>query len=131
MLGSVQSVNVTSATTRAVRPIGDDLRESGERLFSPGDTVVSCESRLEYRIERLVGQGGFGQAYLARRLGRSGAVPQVVCIKASRHIDPWLREAYFGQLLDRHPRAISVYDVFPVMRGRQAIYCLALEYARF
>src|SRR5262249_44896512 len=38
---------------------------------------------------------------------------------------------YFGQLLDGHPRAIRVYDIFPLMRrGDQVLYCLALEYAR-
>jgi serine/threonine protein kinase len=41
-----------------------------------------------------------------------------------------LREAYFGQLLDGHPRAVRIYDVFPLLRpdGRM-LYCLALEYA--
>ena len=37
-----------------------------------------------------------------------------MCIKASRRIDGWLREAYFGQVLDGQPRAIRVYDAFPL-----------------
>ena len=46
-------------------------------------------------------------------------------------MDGWLREAYFGQLLDDHPRAIRVFDTFPVMHaGEPVLYCLALEYAR-
>jgi serine/threonine-protein kinase len=54
-----------------------------------------------------------------------------VCIKVSEHIEGWLREAYFGQLLDDHPRAIRVYDTFPLTRpDGSLIYCLALEYAR-
>jgi serine/threonine-protein kinase len=58
-------------------------------------------------------------------------VPDIICIKASSRIDGWLREAYFGQLLDAHPRAIRVFDVFPLMRpGGRAVYCLTLEYAR-
>ncbi|HEX9186910.1 MAG TPA: protein kinase, partial [Vicinamibacteria bacterium] len=85
----------------------------------------------QYRVERLVGEGGFGQVYLARRLGRSSAVPAVVCIKASERIDGWLREAYFGQLLDGHPRAIRVFDTFPLLRpAGHVLYCLALEYAQ-
>ena len=69
--------------------------------------------------------------FLARRLGRSSSVPEVVCIKASRRIDGWLREAYFGQLLDGHERAIRVFDTFPLAgAGGRVIYCLALEYAR-
>jgi serine/threonine protein kinase len=58
-------------------------------------------------------------------------VPATVCIKASVRSDAWVREAYFGQLLDGHPRAIAVYDSFPLVRpdGR-LVYCLVLEYAR-
>jgi serine/threonine-protein kinase len=93
--------------------------------------ITSAETRLRYRIERLLGEGGFGQAYLARRLGHSRIVPTVVCIKVSERIDGWLREAYFGQLLDGHPRAIRVFDTFPLTRpDGHALYCLALEYAR-
>jgi serine/threonine-protein kinase len=72
--------------------------------------------------------------YLAARLGRSPEVPEIVCIKVSVRIDGWLREAYFGQLLDGHPRAIRVYDTFPLLRAGVAdgrvLYCLVLEYAR-
>ena len=58
-------------------------------------------------------------------------MPEVVCIKVSPRIDGWLREAYFGQLLDGHPRAIRVFDTFPLMRADgRVLYCLALEYAR-
>jgi serine/threonine-protein kinase len=53
-----------------------------------------------------------------------------VCIKVSRRIDSWIREAYIGQLLDGHPRAIAVFDAFPLMRGASGVlYCLVLEYA--
>ena len=100
-------------------------------LLVPPDVVVSPESRLQYRVDRMLGEGGYGQAYLATRLGRSLRVPRTVCIKASDRIDGWLREAYFGQLLDGDPRAIKVYDAFPLMRpDRPVVYCLALEYAR-
>ena len=84
-------------------------------LLAIGQVITSPETRLEYQIERLIGQGGFGQVYLAARLGRSTLVPETVCIKISGHIDGWLREAYFGRLLDGNPRAIQVFDVFPLM----------------
>ena len=99
-------------------------------LLAPAQVITSPQTRLQYSIERLLGQGGFGQVFLARRLGRSLIVPEIVCIKVSPHIDGWLREAYFGQLLDGHPRAIRVFDIFPLMDSdRQILYCLALEYA--
>lgn len=40
-----------------------------------------------------------------------------MCIKISARIDGWLREAYFGQLLDGHPRAVSAQTTV-VVRGR-------------
>ena len=119
-----------SAAPTRTRPVGT-LLERAPQLLGPTQVIASPETRLQYRIERLLGEGGFGQVYLARRRGRSGVVPPVVCIKISERIDGWLREAYFGQLLDGHPRAIRVFDTFPLMRpdGR-VLYCLALEYAR-
>jgi hypothetical protein len=101
-------------------------------LLVPPEVIVSPESRLPYRVDRMLGEGGYGQAYLATRLGRARGIPTTVCVKASEHIDGWLREAYFGRLLDGDPRAIRVYDAFPLLRpDRPVLYCLALEYARY
>jgi len=120
----------TAATTRTRRPIQTSM-DRLEPLLAAAQVVVSPETGLQYRVEQLLGEGGFGQVYLARRLGRSTTVPETVCIKISRRIDGWLREAYFGQLLDGHPRAIRVFDVFPLIRpARQVLYCLVLEYAQ-
>jgi serine/threonine protein kinase len=128
--------NVSAATTRTgpirAHAVNARLRRKPTpRLMEPAQVIVSPETRLEYRVERLIGEGGFGQVYLARRLGRSSIVPAVLCVKVSENIDGWLREAYFGQLLEGHPRAIRVYDAFPLMRAEgRLLYCLALEYAR-
>src|SRR3954465_12962285 len=120
--------NATAAPTRTAAPRRSG--ESGALLLAPGEVVASPETGLRYRIERFLGEGGFGQVYLARRIGRSAAIPEEVCIKVSRRMDGWLREAYFGQLLDGPPRAIRVFDVFPLMRpDARTFYCLALEYA--
>jgi len=122
-------MRISSATTRT-RPVRAGLGK-GRLLLEPGQVVVSPETGLRYRVGHLLGEGGFGQVHLARRLGPSRDVPQVVCIKVSARIDGWVREAYFGRLLAGHPRAIRVFDVFPLMRpDGPVLYCLALEYAR-
>jgi len=122
-------LNQTRAATTRTRPPGPRL-EHVVQLLEPEQVIASPHTHFEYRIERLLGKGGYGQVYLAKRLGRSNVVPPVVCIKVSEHIDGWLREAYFGQLLDAHPRAIRVYDTFPLMKASgRVLYCLALEYA--
>jgi serine/threonine protein kinase len=119
--------NTTAATTRSM----GTARGASRRLLVAGQIVLSPETQLRYRIERWLGEGGFGQVYLVRRLGRSSVVAESLCIKVSTNIDGWLREAYFGQLLDGHPRAIRIYDAFPLMGpDEQVLYCLALEYAR-
>ena len=119
----------SNATTRAATVA---VGPHAGRLLGQDETITSAETRLTYRIGRLLGQGGFGQVYLATRLGRSTTVPATVCIKVSPHINGWLREAYFGQLLGDHPRAIRVYDVFPLTNrpGKMLLYGLVLEYAQ-
>jgi len=92
--------------------------------------ITSPETGHAYRIGRFVGEGGFGQVYLARPAGRVRGLPAELCVKLSARQDGWLREAYFGQLLAGHPRAIQVFDAFPLRHadGRM-LYALAIEYA--
>lgn len=120
---------IATATTRATGSIHVPISRGAQWLIS-GQVIESPETGLRYRIERLLGEGGFGQAYLATRIGRSADVPETVCIKVSPRMDGWIREAYFGQLLEGHPRAIGLFDQFPLMRADgQVLYYLALEYA--
>jgi serine/threonine protein kinase len=120
----------SAATTGLVTPGRFAGRAAAPRLKT-GQVIESPETSLRYRVDELIGQGGFGQVYLAQRLGRSAHVPATICIKVSQRIDGWLREAYFGQLLDGHPRAIRVYDAFPFPQNDgPLLYCLALEYAQ-
>src|SRR5262245_49812280 len=125
--GASAQKSFTAATTRSVLRAAD-VRP---KLLEPGQIIISAETRVQFSIERLIGRGGFGEAYLSRRLGRSSTVPESVCIKVSHRIDGWLREAYFGQLLDDHPRAIRMFDAFPLVASDgRFLYCLVLEYAK-
>ena len=117
------------ATTRTARASAS--ARVPEELLYVGQVVASPATHLRYRIERLLGRGGFGQVFLATRLGRSAAVPEEVCVKVSLDADAWVREAYFGLLLDSHPRAIRVYDRFSLsLPDGRLVYALVLECAK-
>ena len=88
----------------------------------------SYETGRTYRLEQLIGKGGFGEVYLASVTPPHG-VPVKVCVKISDRLSAWLREAYFAELLYREPRALRVYDRFVIVDGSGMRYCLAMEYA--
>ncbi|HEY7172784.1 MAG TPA: protein kinase [Vicinamibacterales bacterium] len=121
--------NPATATTEAPTRRWTTPRLPDEPLAS-GQIIESPENGLKYRIDRSIGAGGFGQAYRAERIGRSSTIPSTVCIKVSARVDGWVRETYFGQVLDGHERAIRVYDAFPLFHADGRLrYFLVLELA--
>jgi serine/threonine protein kinase len=113
-------------TTRRTRSSSHlDRRPSAPRVAL---TAYSSESGRTYRLDRLIGRGGFGEVYLATPTPRDG-LPTQVCVKISDRISGWLREAYFAELLAGEERALRVFDRFAEVDDGHLRYCLAIEYA--
>jgi serine/threonine-protein kinase len=117
------------------------IKKSGEwvspsiknrNLHLPSGSIVrNAHSGRQYRVEKLLGAGGFGAAYRATQIGGAKLVNDCVLKIA---IDPqgWHREAYFGELLRGEPGIVSVYETFawlPLGESQRPLYCLVSELA--
>lgn len=101
--------------------------------LATGRVIKSPNSQASLSIDRELGAGGFGRAYLAKVRGRDKAhyaSQSKVCVKVTSNIKGWVREAYFGLLLSGEDRALRVFEFFPLQtRARLPLYCLVTEYA--
>jgi serine/threonine-protein kinase len=96
-----------------------------------GSIVRNAHSGRQYRVENLLGSGGFGAAYRATQV--SGSRLSGGCVlKIATDPQGWHREAYFGELLRGEPGIVSVYETFawvPQGEHRRPLYCLVSELA--
>jgi serine/threonine protein kinase len=94
----------------------DPVRTAPEQEEPPRDVPAgACPSHIgRYRIEKLLGEGGFGRVYLAHddQLWRPVAikVPQPERAAQSGYADTYLAEARILACLD-HPNIVPVHDV--------------------
>jgi serine/threonine protein kinase len=98
--------------------------------LAPGLTVQDAIRGRAYRIEKFLGQGGFGAAYQAHRLSGTTSAPSLCVLKVTIDAATWHREAYFGHLLRHVPALVEVYDSFAWAPpgARTPLYCLISEY---
>src|SRR6185369_12363795 len=125
--GHVTSSVPKSATRK--RTIAASRFMPGGRLVTPGaEPLVDLTSGERYLIEELIGTGGFGGVYRARWLQGGKPHNQPVCIKTTRYAPGWHREAYFGEVLQKHPGAVQVLDTFVGQQGEDPpVFCTVLE----
>src|SRR5690349_19481314 len=94
----------------------NDLNETGPFQPSPGDAIaVATPQHIgRYRVERVLGRGGFGLVYLAHddQLQRLVAikVPHRHLVERPEDAQLYLSEARIVANLD-HPKIVPVHDV--------------------
>ncbi len=107
--------------------------EVGVRL--PDGTEIENQVTNEvYLLEHYLSHGGFGTAFLARRLRGDKPVGDPVCVKLSTDADSWHGEAYYGSRLRGRSNVVQQEDAFPtsVVTGgrRRAAFALVMEYVK-
>ena len=116
-------VSAPPAGSDCGRPILDAEREADDEGAAPGSTVGP------YAIERLLGKGGMGAVYLARRLGGEPSPPVALKVMLPRMVvdegaqEIFIREIEVTRAL-RHPNIVGLLD-FGKHQGR---FYFALEY---
>ena len=82
----------------------------------PAETPIHDEvNGINYRIKQYLGQGGFGTAYRAVELNRTGGEKKDsdTCLKIALRADEWHGEVYFANLLRNVGHVVEMKSAFP------------------
>lgn len=100
----------------------------------PQGVVIDDEVHgKQFRIEKLLGAGGFGTAYRAVELNAQGGVRRgsETCLKFSAHGDEWHAEVYFSGMLRDVGHVVRMQSAFPthvmVQRRKRLLFCIETE----
>ena len=107
-----------------------EVRQRDVKL-RPGQLIDSPIDGTKYRVSDRLGAGGFGVAYRVTQLTGPRPLRRDYCLKITRNQTTWHREAYFGDLLNKVPGVIRVYESFVWLQRRsgESLYCLKTELA--
>ena len=98
-------------------------------LQLPSGLVVENPFRgSAYRVGMPLGAGGFGAVYRVTQVA-GPRIPTACVLKVTLEPTAWHREAYFGDLLQREPAVVRMYESFAWLPagGAQPLYCLVSE----
>ena len=119
----------TSFVRGGLGPDGPEPREEtvlGSSAFVPGGPEVEPQVDRSYRIEGLIGSGGFARVYLAEQRGAAGFSKRVAIkllkIRPDMHPDIEMRLRDEARILARlaHPAIVAVQDLV-LINGQWAV----------
>ncbi len=100
-------------------------------MLRAGRVIQSEISQQRYVVRRLLGSGGFGEAYAVARLDERDQEQPETCLKITADASSWHGEAYFGGLLRGESHVVQVLDAFPIMSGAgraaRLRFCIEME----